>query len=847
MPEITDPSILAQFNGSAPRPSIYRLPADPMAVNRDNRAANADDRASAAAERAAANDARNAGNQAAQLELERQKFDAAQAKDAREAAKGSAPLTAKERADAIAAYQSGASIDRIVAEVRAKGLAGPDSTTGLAGIRDFFPTAANQGYDKAANAARGFAGTALGFTSSQLNTPAEVEAALGSYIPKASAFDSSNRDTLERLQNLGNDARTRSIAVLGGVPDANGRVTPVDQGQGSVFQQTYNTPQASQTAAPFGSTSQDGTIPPGMQAELDAYIQQNGRNTTSEGLRGFIGSLYSKYGKQPGEGLGDYAAATANALRNGGQISTNIPAGQVPLSSADQVRNNAVNNPVGAALVGATNAVGLGGVSLLDRITGGDRVNALRNASTGNEIGMVGGEIAGSIGGTMGLGALGRQTIGRALPSVLGGGEAAAAARGIGTDALYSGVYGANQGQDPYLSAGIGAAGSGLGRVAGRAVGGAIGGARSSPAAEYLRSRSIPLTAGQTLGGVPKRLEDALTSAPVIGDVIRNRRLEGLQAFNREAFADAGRPIGANVTDLGEAGVNSLRGQMSGAYDAATAGRSAPLDAQLTTDLGDVTAQASRLPPDYAAAFDTISDRRIQPLLDRGQMTGSDYQQTQRGLRSARRSAQNVGSTGFDQEYRDVLTDAMRALEGNMRRGGGDDVVNGLNAADATRRNLGSIETAVRNAAGGSGSGENFLFTPSQLQRAGLQTQARFPGNRPMQELSDFGQEVLPSRLPDSGTASRLTALALPTALGGAGAGVGAYQDGSGGAGTGALSGLALGALLALGGTRGGQRALTSIIADRPDALRRTGQAIGRRRGMFGSAAVPLALPIARD
>lgn len=868
MPEITDPSMLAALNGSsaapAARPSIYRLPADPLAVRRDDRAANADDRAAAAAARAASNDARAASNQAAQLQLERDKFAAQQEKDALAATKGAAPLTAKERADAIAAYQSGASIDRIVQEIRAKGKLGPDSTTGIAGLRDFLPSAANQGYDKAANAARGFAGTALGFTSSQLNTPAEVEAALGSYIPKASAFDSSNADTVERLQNLGNDARTRSIAVLGGIPDANGRVTPVQDdrnapalpaqvpgggtgGPGSVWQQTYNTPGGANGAAPAGATTQGVAIDPRVQAELNDYIQKNGRNTDPAALSQFITGLYAKYNTQPGAGIDDYAAYTANALRNGGQINTNIPPETVPLSSAGQLRNNLVNNPVGAGAVGFADAVGLGGVSAL----AGNDVRALGDASTGNMLGMAAGNIAGSILGTGGIAAAGRNTIGRALPSTIGGGARSQLMRDLGVDALYSGVTGYNQGMDATEATAVGAGGSLIGRGVGRFLGGLTGGVAPTQAASRLRAQGVPTTTGQTLGGFAKSLEDGMTSIPGIGDLVNARRLEGFRNFNRQAMNEAGSPIGATATDLGEDGVAQLRGQVGNAYNRATAGVTVPLDAQLSTDLADVAVASGRLPTDYQTAFDTIGERRVGPLLDRGQMTGEDYQQAQRGLRAARRGAANVGSTGFDQEYRDALTQTMNALEGNMRRGGGDSVVDGLNAANAANRNVGTIESAARSAAGGSGTGENFLFTPNQLQRAGLQTETRYPGSRPMAQLADDAQEVLTSRLPDSGTARRgaqiALSAALPGALGGGGAGLGYLTGGAEGAQSGALTGLALAAALGLGGTRGGQRALDNALFVRPDLLRRIGQGTSRRRGMFGSGFIPLALPLASD
>ena len=150
------------------------------------------------------------------------------------------------------------------------------------------------------------------------------------------------------------------------------------------------------------------------------------------------------------------------------------------------------------------------------------------------------------------------------------------------------------------------------------------------------------------------------------------------------------------------------------------------------------------------------------------------------------------------------------------------------------------IEPAANRAAGGSESGTPFVFTPSQLQRAGMKTQGRFPGARPFAELSDAGQAVLPSRIPNSGTADRAAQLLLPGAILGGG-GIGALAGGDvQGAGTGA--GLSTAAMLALlvGGTKVGQKVIQRAVIDRPASAKMLGRAIRDKRGLFGSASLPL-------
>lgn len=823
---------------------VLTLPPDPMDVNRDQRAANADARAQASldlARQAAARADMTANKPPPGYRWNNGGLEAipggpADPKTLQAATRPA--LTAKERADAIAGFKSGESLDRIVAQLEEQYKSGPGSTTGIAGVRDYFPLTANRQFDSTANAARGIVGSALGFTGGQLNTATEAAMAVGPYLPQSDDRDDVIRDKIERLRQLANDARTRSVAILGGIPDANGRVTP-----SSVWQQTYATPSGALGAAAAGSAAQGRPIDPAMQAELNAYVAQNGSNITPEGLSQFITGLYAKYGGSPDFGLGDYAKVTADRLKTGGQINTNIPPQTAPLSGVDAFRNDLVNNPFGAGAVGYLDAMGVGGVSALAP----EQFQALSDASTGNALAMMGGQIAGSITGTGALGALGRNTIGRAVPASMGGGARGALMRDLGTDILYSGVYGANQGQDALGSAAAGGVGSLIGRGVGNVAGRAIGGLELPAAAQVLRSRGVPLTVGQSLGGIGKSIEDRMTSIPGIGDLVNQRRLEGFQGFNRAAMDEGGAPIGATVSDIGETGVNQLEQQVGDTYTGVTRGKNVPFDPRFDTDMTNIAQAARRMPEDYQSAFDQIGQYRIDPLIQRGSISGEDYQQAIRGLKSARRGAESVGQSGFEQEYRNVLTQSMDALRGQMERGGGRSVVEGLSKADEANRLVKTLKDAVKRAGAGTRSGEIQVFTPSQLLSASQATASKYPGARPFAELTDAGQTVLPSSIPDSGTASRVAQMAIPGFLTGAGGGAGYLAGGQEGAQSGALTGLALAAALGLGGTKAGQKALTNALFVRPDAIRVAGKKTLKRAGMFGSGAIPLVLPIAAD
>lgn len=222
-------------------------------------------------------------------------------------------------------------------------------------------------------------------------------------------------------------------------------------------------------------------------------------------------------------------------------------------------------------------------------------------------------------------------------------------------------------------------------------------------------------------------------------------------------------------------------------------------------------------------------------------MTGDTYQQAMRGLKGYKAE---VTKPGFEQDYRDALSGAQDVLRGQMIRGGGESVVQGLGRADQAYRLTKVLQDAVGAAKNGTGTGQIQMFTPAQLNTAASRNAKKFGGKRPFADLIDAGQQVLPSQIPDSGTAGRIAQLALPGAIVGGGAGLGAANGGMEGAQTGGLMSLGLLAALAAGGTKGGQKALNKVLFDRPAALRspKAGRAIGKLRGLFGSAAVPLML-----
>ena len=751
------------------------------------------------------------------------------------AAQGGRPDATKAQFDdALAQYNAADYLTKEIGKLRESYAKGPGATSGLAGIGDFFPTPANQGFDKAAGRLRAFAKQGTGTTGGENNSVAEMKLNLGSYIPSASDFDSTNSDTFTSLQELADKTRSEAIQRLGGVPDASGRIVPL--GAQNAMTQNYVLPGANAGAADRGSDTQSVPVPAGMQQAHQAYIASHAGNLDPMAYARFRAEMDKQYGYPvTPEKEDEYRAfaeqANKAAQRGGSTINPNIPNVDQPLSGLDAFRNNMVNNPIGAAAVGALDMGGFGGVSALT----GDKMSALGDA---NPISMAGGQIAGSIGGTAMLGRLGRETLARALPKLMQGGGKAQFGRNLATDAAYSGIYGANTGQNPLEAAAMGSIGSVGGQVLGKGIGSALGGMNLSPAVEVLRNAKVRTTVGQNLGGFAKNVEDAMTSIPGVGDIVNARRLEGFQDFNRAAFDRAGQPIGASVNETGEQGIRSLLDQTGTAYDNATAGVSVPLDPQFATDMAMARQAGQMLPADLAPRFDQAIANRVEPIATAGQMTGDTYQQAMRGLKGYR---SEVTKPGFEQDYRDALGMGMDAMRGQMTRGGGESVVRGLGNADQSYRLAKTLEKAVQAAKNGSGSGEIQTFTPAQLNTSATQNANKFGGARPFGDLIDAGQSVMPSTLPDSGTAKRLLMATIASGVGGAGIGTGLGYAG-GDTQEGATKGLAAGLLLALGGTKGGQAFINKALIDRPAIVRKAGRAISKRKGLFGAAGVPLAL-----
>lgn len=228
--------------------------------------------------------------------------------------------------------------------------------------------------------------------------------------------------------------------------------------------------------AQSGATETSVPIPPEMQQEYAAYINQNWGKLDPQAYAAFREGLDRKYDFDEGQG-GIYAQEAIglnNTASQGGSPSgLAIPPVNQDLSAMDQARHDVATSPTGAFMTAMGNAGGFGIPSLFE----GDRMSQLREQSP---VSTFLGDVAGGITGTMGAGAILSGIGGRvANPTT-----ANILSNPLTADIAYGTTFGATQADDPLLGAVTGAggalAGNWLGNRLGRYIPGMTGTSRPS-------------------------------------------------------------------------------------------------------------------------------------------------------------------------------------------------------------------------------------------------------------------------------------------------------------------------------------------------------------------------------
>lgn len=801
---------------ATPQGRVFTLPQNPKDAAKEARQAAQD-------ARTAQNDA--IGNQIkqAELELKRQQLAKGQTAGGNQGTK--VDQAAAKRAQVEALTKQMLDVDQQLRD----NFEGPNDR----GVMEYLPTPTNKAFD---SAAAGLSEQALGaFRVPGVGSQSDAELRA---FNEANRLDSGNYDEVNRqrfstIRNRVDETRK----ALG--------MEPVDWDNAAQQRADSETDPAKLAATGFANdpnspppdNSPPGLPPansPGGQDVTPMAVANGGtRFVSNDRANALVNSLMNAgagkatidaaLAKQglPSIRTQDYVAAKNWMKNNPGQRYDASRLGEnKPLS----VMERAAGSTAGAAAANYADAATAGISTALAGDRGRGALDAMKATSpNASAVGMIGGGITGAGAAELGVARLLNPAWARFAPRL--------------GDAAYGGTQGATTGgdvQSAAIGAGAGVLGGAVGERAVRAAGSAFRGIQS-PAVQRLRDEGVELTVGQAvgdsgrLGDFIKGVEDRMTGLPIVGDMVNARRLEGLQGFNQAAMRRAGAP-GANITETGAQGMQQVRQSVGDAYDNAL--NPVTIDAndpQFFADLVDTRRGVNAIPnvngaQDAAnAGLQARIDGAIDPLTD--QISGRGFQEAYRGLARTGRERAN-GDYGY--EIGQVMRQGQDALGGALERqnpGAFDAFIE----ANAANRRANVLADAMKNAAN---QGDE-LITPAQLNRADVISTSRLngkidsaSGNRPFYDLATAGQAVLPSKVPDSGTAGRLATGML---LGGA-AGGGYAVGGEGGAATGLGATLAL----ALGGTRGAQNVATRMLLDRPAVAITVGEELRRRAALGG-------------
>jgi hypothetical protein len=355
---------------------------------------------------------------------------------------------------------------------------------------------------------------------------------------------------------------------------------------------------------------------------------------------------------------------------------------------------------------------------------------------------------------------------------------------------------------------------------------------RITEGAQRLREAGIRnLTPGQAFGGIPQRLEQAAESIPLVGDVIASARTRNIEEFSRAAINQSLQNIDTKLPEglSGNAAIAFAEKEIGKQYDKLvpklsvslntllSVGDEAPLT--LMTGINNIVNEASQnLDKKSASQLNKIIENNITKKFKDGTLAGKDLKTAESLLgnfavkfKKAQDPNQNlIGDALFDIQLtlRDGVEKANPEFAGQLQK---------INSAFADF-------VRVQRAAASTGAKEG-VFTPAQLSAAAKATDisrrkgAFARGEARMQDIAQAGEQVLGSKIPDSGTPYRL--------------GVGA----AGLTGLGSVDPLAATLGLATLGayTQPGLRMISPLLYERPELLRRIGEPLRQ--------AAPFAVP----
>lgn len=273
-----------------------------------------------------------------------------------------------------------------------------------------------------------------------------------------------------------------------------------------------------------------------------------------------------------------------------------------------------------------------------------------------------------------------------------------------------------------------------------------------------LQKEGVDLTLGQTHGGVVRRAEEAHKSNPLTGHAIREAENRSIQTFNRATYNRVLANIGEKFEgdEIGRAGIKQVGDKLDKAYESIKPKLALKPDDQFIKDMADTRTEASEMPDAQEKQFETIlNNRLLKRVGPDGNIDGATFKQIESEIGHLAAVYKSSGDAAH-RELGSALSDVVTHLRENLERSSDPSVREELKKINTGWAMLTRIENAAGRRAGSGG-----LFTTGDLLQAvksgdrssRRRTFAR--GDALMQDFAQTAHDVLPNRLPDSGTAER--------------------------------------------------------------------------------------------
>ena len=284
-------------------------------------------------------------------------------------------------------------------------------------------------------------------------------------------------------------------------------------------------------------------------------------------------------------------------------------------------------------------------------------------------------------------------------------------------------------------------------------------------AAKALMNEGIPVTPGQAVGGTPRRIEESLTSIPLVGDVIRSAEDKAFAAFNRTAMNKAINPLDVRVPKglQGQEAFDFAKTAIDDAYTEIMPKLKIKSDRKFKDSIINVLKKNDTLTPELRKVLATIMQRQMLRPMQLGKLKGEALKDLDSYL-GTEASSFISSNDAFQRKLGKALFETQTALRNNLTATGGRD--NAMKYAKV--RKAFSRFQPVRNASvAAAGQGGN--FTPKQLI-AGIKKNDKTrgktktaSGKAPLQSFANQANETISRTVPNSGTADRALMAAFAT------------------------------------------------------------------------------------